>query len=274
MTRHPPDPLPETAGDLPLLSAFLAVHAQGAPVPAALYARGEALHRRLAERPPAGAEWGRFLVALGELAAEAMGDDAAASRHFLAALRSVAAHGDNAVAVAAGYNQGVLQERRGNPGQALAAYRAAAEQGFRLGAITAATLHAAIAAVRLGFAAHGRLDDGTARLLKQAWLGWCLLADRGSEPVPPALASELGRTLAAFLLPEDDPAALVPRWRRWPPHAIAVADADGEWRDDDARCLRQLHACAVAAAGEHLADEGGDPAAAYRRLAGEAAADE
>ncbi|MBA3685592.1 MAG: hypothetical protein H0W72_10185, partial [Planctomycetes bacterium] len=117
------DSVPDAPADQ-LLTAFLKVHARGDVPGAVLYARGEALHRRLASTPPDSADWGRFLVALGELAAEGLQDDRAASRWFLAALESVRQHGDSEVGTTAGYDQGVLHERRGNPQRAAAAYHA------------------------------------------------------------------------------------------------------------------------------------------------------
>ena len=113
---HNPAVLPD-ADPAPLLDAFLAAHAQGG-VATVLYARGEELHRRLANDPPALPAWGRFLVAMGELAAERFDDPTTASRYFLAALQGVDRHGDHEAAVTAGYDQGVLAERLGRGPQA------------------------------------------------------------------------------------------------------------------------------------------------------------
>ena len=252
-----PEPAP---GDL--LAAFLQAHAQRPAVPAALFARGQELHRSLAGDPPRDGAWGRFLVAMGELAAEALDDPGAASRFFLAALQGAESHGDHQAAVTAGYNQGVLLERRGSHALALAAYRAAAGEGFRLGVLAASTLRAAGAAVRLQFAAQGELSDGA--LAKQAWLGWLWL--RASDPgqLDAELDDLLGLQLCALLLPEDDPGALAARWRAWPPGRLLTPA--GWWQDGDPGCLELLFAAAAQAADRHLADEGGEPGAPYRLL--------
>jgi hypothetical protein len=247
-----------------LLDAFLAVHAQKSAVPAALFARGEELYRRLSPEPPAIPAWGRFLVALGHLAAEACDDPGAASRYFLAALKGVDRHGDLEAAVTAGYDQGVLLERDGRLAHARAAYRAAAGEGFRLRAIVGNTLRSALGLARLRFAEDGQLDDEAAAAAKRAWLGWLWLRLRAPEQLDRELISELGRTLAALLLPEDDPTELAPRWRAWPPPLIATPD--GQWRDDDPACLRELFAAAAEAADEHLRDEGAEPGAPYRMM--------
>ncbi|MBA3686419.1 MAG: hypothetical protein H0W72_14435, partial [Planctomycetes bacterium] len=81
--------------------------------------------------------------------------------------------------------------------------------------------------------------------------------------LPADVDDACGRLLAALLLPEDDPTTLAARWRAWPPHH---ADADPAWLDGDPRCLGELYRAAAQAAQAHLADEGGDPAAPYRRL--------
>jgi hypothetical protein len=253
------------AGDL--LEAFLAAHAQGGAMPAALYARGEELHRRLAADPPALPAWGRFLVAMGELAAERLDDATAASGYFLAALRGADRHGDHEAAVTAGYDQGVLNERRGNALHARAAYRAAAGEGFRLGAIAPNTLRAAAAAVRLHFAEHGHTGEATP-LAKQAWLGWLWLRRHHPERLDDALVEELGRQLCALLLPEDDPGRLAAAWRAWAPAQIATGE--GWWRDGESACLDELFAAAAEAADRHLGDEGGEPGAPYRLLRGAA----
>jgi hypothetical protein len=256
--------LPDAPPDQ-LLASFLTAHSQVGAVPAVLFARGEELYGRLAGDPPPIPAWGRFLVALGELAAERMDDAPAASRYFLAALQGVARHGDHEAAVTAGYNQGVLQERRQQLTHARAAYRAAASEGFRLGAVGANTLRAAVAAVRLFFAAYGEPGEA-APLAKQAWLGWLWL--RRHDPrqlADEALVAELGRQLCALLLPEDDPAALAAAWRAWPPHALRLPDG-GAWPDHHPDCLDELFAAAAESADRHLADEGaraGDP---YRLL--------
>lgn len=248
-----------------LLEAFLAAHAQGHGVPAALYARGQELHRRLTDAPPAVPAWGRFLVALGHLAAEAVDDAPAASRYFLQALTGVERHGDLEAAVAAGYDQGVLQERRGMQAHARAAYRAAAGEGFRLRVLQPTTVRSALGLVRLRFAADGELDAESAGFAKRAWLAWTWMRAHAPQRLDADLRSELGRTLAALLLPEEDPAELAARWRAWPPAAIETPD--GPWRDHDPRCLAELFAAAAEAADEHLADEGPAPGAPYRLLA-------
>lgn len=250
-----PDATPQA-----LLDAFLVVHASRPAAPAALYARGEVLLQRLSASPPAVPAWGRFLVAMGHLAADHLGDPESASRHFLTALRGAEHHGDHEAAVAAGHDQGVLQERRGALHLAAIAYRAAASEGFRLGVIAPATLAAAAGAVRLHFQASGELDAEHRRLLKLAWLAW-LAPETVAEP---DTAMELGRDLCAFLLPEDDPSALAERWRNWPPHQLPAGAVI--WRDGDPACLVALYAAAAAAADIHLADEGGDPAGPYRLL--------
>lgn len=246
------------------LDAFLAAHAQQQTVPVHLYAQGEALHQRLSSAPPALPAWGRFLVAMGELASTHLGDDAAASRYFLAALTGAARHGDHEAAVTAGYDQGVLQERRGAVAMALAAYRAAATEGFRLGVLVPNTLRAAAAAVRLGYASTGTLEPRDAALAKSAWLGWTWLRHHTPDRLDAPLMTELGRQLCAFLLPEDDPAQLTTAWRAWPPHALGTGD--GDWRDDQPQTLIGLFAIAAHSADQHLRDEGADPGAPYRLL--------
>ena len=247
-----------------LLESFLQVHAQHSAMPLQLYTRGEELYLRLSATPPAVPQWGRFLVALGTLAANELEDAGAASRYFLQCLQGAERHGDHEAAVTAGYNQGVLQERRRNPSQARAAYRAAASEGFRLQTITANTLRAAAGAVRLHFAEYETLDATHLTLAKQAWLGWLWLRITSPEQVDRELARELGRQLCAFLLPEDDPGELAPRWRAWAPSSITTAN--GIWQDGQAACLRELMAVAAEAAAEHLGDEGPDPAAPYRLM--------
>lgn len=247
-----------------LLEAFLRVHAQESSVPAALYAHGVQLHGRLLAAPPAIPAWGRFLIVLGELAADHLHDDHSASRHFLAALESVRVHGDGTVAVVAGYNQAVLHERRGDTARALIAYRTAAGLGFDLGINEPALLRAGEGAVRLSFAHHQRLLSEDRLLLKRVWLAWLWTHVQPGAQRQAELDAQLGRTLAAFLLPEDEPARLAADWRAWAPAAIAAPD--GEWRDDHPTCLIALFAAAAAAADAHLTDEGGDPGMPYRLL--------
>ena len=252
------------ADPLDLLDAFLLAHAKVEAVPAMLYVRGEELYQRLAAAPPAHPAWGRFLVAMGQLAADTMDDSAAASRYFLQALQGVARHGDHEAAVTAGYNQGVLQERRRHLAHALAAYRAAASEGFRCGAVNANTLRAATAAVRLRFAEDGELGD-VAPLAKQAWLGWLWLRLQDPAQLDDALVEELSRQLAALLLPEDDPGLLMVAWRSWAPTHVALPDG-GAWTDADLQCRDELFAAAAESADQHLADESPDPGAPYRLL--------
>jgi hypothetical protein len=259
----PPPMLPD-ADPLALLEAFLLAHAKVEAVPAMLFTRGEELYQRLAAQPPAHPSWGRFLVAMGQLAADAMDDSAAASRYFLQALQGVAKHGDHEAAVTAGYNQGVLQERRRHLAHALAAYRAAATEGFRCGAITANTLRSAAAAVRLRFAEDGELGD-LAPLAKHAWLGWLWLRRHDAAQLDDELVEELSRQLAALLLPEDDPGLLMARWRSWSPSQVPLPDG-GTWSDGAADCRDELFAAAAEAADRHLSDEGPEPGAPYRLL--------
>ncbi len=259
---HNPAVLPD-ADPAHLLDAFLAAHAQGG-VATVLYARGEELHRRLANDPPCLPAWGRFLVAMGELAAERFDDPTTASRYFLAALQGVDRHGDHEAAVTAGYDQGVLAERLGRGPQARAAYRAAANEGFRVGCLTANTVRSAAAAVRLHFAEYGDLRE-VAALAKRAWLGWLWLRMNNPTAIDAELERELGRQLAALLLPEDDPALLAAAWRAWLPGALALPDGS-RWTDDDPRCLDALFAVAAEAADRHLSDEGPEPGAPYRLL--------
>jgi hypothetical protein len=252
------------SGVIAQLDAFLAAHASTIALAPVLYARGEALWDQLRASPPDDARWGRFLAAMGEVAAERLGDDRAAAAWFRRCLDAEPAHRDAEACVAAGHGQAVLWERAGEALRALPAYRAAASEGLRCAAIAPVTVRAACSAVRLGFDRTGRLDEGDARLAKQAWLAWTWLAERR----PDALASvgdDPGRLLCALLLPEDDPAALAGRWRSWPPHAIDAPD--GAWRDGDRACLRGLFTLAAAAADRHLADEGPEPGAPYRLLA-------
>ena len=117
--------LPE-APPATLLTAFLRAHAQRESVAAVLFAQGEDLYRRLSPSPPPIPEWGRFLVALGQLAADA-DDLQVASGYFMRAVRDAELHGDYEAALTAGYDQGVLFEARERPTHARAAYRAAAQ---------------------------------------------------------------------------------------------------------------------------------------------------
>ncbi len=176
--------------------------------------------------------------------------------------RAPSSHGDYQAAVTAGYNQGVLLERRGSAALALAAYRAAAGAGFRLGVLAANTLRAAGAAVRLHFSEHGALGDPA--LAKQAWCGWLWLRLHDPGQIDAELADLLGLQLCALLLPEDDPGALAERWRGWPPNRLLTPA--GWWEDGGPGCLAELFAAAAEAADRHLADEGGEPGAPYRLL--------
>ncbi|MFM2089774.1 MAG: hypothetical protein RLZZ127_263 [Planctomycetota bacterium] len=244
------------ADPVALCEAFLKAHAQGG-LPTVLIPRGEELLARLDADPPADPAWGRFLVALGQARAEA-GDDEGASRVFLRALRDLPRHGDGEAAVTAGYDQGVLQERRGRGALALAAYRTAAREGFRTGVVTANTVRCAVRAVDLGFAEADSLTDGDARLAKQAWLAWLVIDREDPARIEGPLREDLQRQLCALLLPED-PARLAEAWRTWPPHDLAGA-GDGEpW------LLAALFAAAADAADRFLADDGGG--APYRILA-------
>lgn len=236
------------ADPVALCEAFLRAHAQGG-LPAVLIARGEDLLQRLDPAPPANPVWGRFLVALGQVRSDA-GDAEGASRCFLRALRDLPRHGDGEAAVTAGYNQGVLQQRRGRATMALAAYRTAAREGFRVGVITANTVRCAVQAVDLGFAESGDLSDGDAALAKQAWMAWLVLERDQPETLDAPLRADLQRQLCALLLPEN-PGELAGRWREWPPANMASHD-DGEgWM------LTALFAAAADAADRYLADDGG-----------------
>ena len=252
------------ADPIALLEAFLLVHASTEAVPMVVFTRGEELYHRLASAPPAHPAWGRFLVALGQTAADHLDDGAAASRYFLQALQGVTQHGDHEAAVTAGYNQGVLQERRRRDAHALSAYKAAALAGFRCGAINANTLRAATAAVRLRFAEDGSLGE-CAPFAKQAWLGWLFLRQHQPDRIDPALHADCCRQLAAFLLPEDDPGLLMEAWRNWEPHSISLSDGSS-WIDDTPHCRIALCEAAAIAADEFLHDEGANPGAPYRLL--------
>ncbi len=240
------------------IAAFLRAHASDTAVATVLYAGGEGLWDVHRASPPPGPDWGRFLVAMGEVAAERLGDEAAAARWFRRCLDAEPVHRDVESCVAAGYGQGVLWERAGDPTRALPAYRAAAAEGFRCVSITPATLRSANAAVRLGFQRADALGDADAILAKQAWLGWTWLHRHDPASLDPALTSELGRQLCAFLLPED-PTRLAAAWRAWAPHVL------GDWHDSDPTCLRAVFQLAGQAADQHLADEGGGEP--YRQLA-------
>jgi len=200
---------------------------------------------------------------MGEVAAERLGDDAAAARWFRRCLDAESVHHDVEACVAAGHGQGVLWERAGELARALPAYRAAAAEGFRCTSVSPPTLRAAVAAVRLGFQRAEALSDADAGLAKQSWLGWTWLHLHEPDAIDEALARELGRQICSFLLPEDDPTGLAATWRNWPPHAL------GAWRDSDPACLRALFQLAATAADQHLADEGGGES--YRLLAAAAA---
>lgn len=250
------------------LDAFLQAHASDTAVAATLYAGGESLYARTAD-PPADPRWGRFLVAMGEVAAERLGDDVAAATWFRRCLDAEERHRDAEACVAAGYGQGVLWERAGEPARALPAYRAAAAEGLRCAVIAPATLRAAAAALRLAFQRAERLAGDDAALAKRMWLGWTWLHVHDPQACDPVLDEEIGRQLCAFLLPEDDPARLAGLWRGWAPHAIETPR--GAWRDGDPRCLNALFTLAAGAADRFLADEGPVPGMPYRLLA-EAAA--
>lgn len=241
------------------LDAFLAAHASATALATQLYAGGERLWEQLRAAPPADPRWGRFLVAMGEVAAERLGDDAAAAGWFRRCLDAEPLHREAEACVAAGHGQGVLWERAGDPARALPAYRAAAAEGFRLGVVRPATLRAAAAAVRLAFARAQRLTEADLVLAKQAVLGWTWLLVHEPAAIDAMLADELGRQLCAFILP-DDPTRLAAVWRSLPPQAL------GDWRGDDPRCLRALFTVAASAADRFLADEGGGDG--YRLLAG------
>jgi hypothetical protein len=144
----------------------------------------------------------------------------------------------------------------------MAAYRAAAREGFRLGVVAANTLRAAAAAVRLHFAEHGELAD--AALAKQAWFGWLYLRLNDPGQIDDALRDILGLQMCALLLPEDDPGTLAEHWRRWPPHRLLTPE--GWWEDGAPVCLEELFATAAEAADRHLVDEGAEPGAPYRML--------
>ncbi len=241
------------------IEAFLRAHASDTAIATVLYAGGERLWEEHRLAPPADPRWGRFLVAMGEVAAERLGDAAAAARWFRRCLDAEAVHHDVEACVAAGHGQGVLWERAGDTGRALPAYRTAASEGFRCAVVTPVTLRAATAAVRLGFQRAETIARDDAVLAKQAWLGWTWLQRHDPASLDPALVEELARQMCAFLLPEDDPAGLAGRWRRWPPHVL------GDWRDGDMRCLLTLFQLAAEAGDRFLSDEGGGTP--YRLLA-------
>jgi hypothetical protein len=241
------------------LDAFLRAHAQRETVAVALYAAGDALFQRLSGSPPADPRWGRFLVAMGEVAAERLDDGDAAARWFRRCLDQESVHRDAEACVAAGFGQGVLWERAADLGRALPTYRAAAAEGLRCLVMRPATVRAASAAVRLGFERAGALQPGDAALAKQAWLVLTWLHHNEPAAIDEVLIEEAGRQLCAFLLPEDDPTRLAALWRAWTPHAV------GDWTDGSPACLAALFAIAARAADRHLPDEGGG--AAYRLLA-------
>lgn len=229
-----------------VLNAFLSVHAQGAPVPPALYAQGEAVWRDLRETPPPGPVWGRFLVAMGELAADHVHDARAAFTLLHAALERAQATADAEVGAAAAFNLGVLAERKQDLARARLIYREGAEAVARHGTWTAPALRCVERLVSVALHLEDRLSKAEQTLLKQAWLAWFA----GVDDVDAELDSRLLRTLAACLLPEDDPTALAERWRAWPPHAL-----DDQRRDDAPTCLLALYAAAIRAAEMHLSDE-------------------
>ncbi len=247
-----------------LLEAFLTAHAAQNAVPMVLFPRGEELYHRLCDAPPAHPAWGRFLVALGQLAANELDDTAAASRYFLQALQGVEHHGDHESAVTAGFNQGVLMERRRRDAHALAAYKAAAVSGFRCGSITANTIRSAIAAVRLRFAEDEQLGD-CAELAKQAWLAWLYLRSSNPSMIDEELHADCCRQMAALLLPEDNPGLLMEAWRHWPPASI-LCDNGHEIKDTDVMCRDALFTAAAEAAELYLQDEGSYPGAPYLLL--------
>jgi hypothetical protein len=246
------------------LTAFLRAHSLPQAVPAVLLAEGETLYRRCDPAPPPSPLWGRFLVALGQLAAESVDDPVTASRYFLRAVADLPRHGDAEAATTAGYNQGVLFERSDRRMHAQAAYRAAAELGLGHPPPTANALRAAMACVRLVMAADGALDAAASSVLKRAWLVWLELRRERSPALDDALAEELGRTLCAFLLPEDDPLGLAPAWLAWPPAQCACLPGSPD--HGDARILEQLFAASAEAADRHLGEEGADPGRPYRLL--------
>ncbi len=245
------------------LGAFLRAHALPQAVPAVLMAEGEALYRRCAPHPPAIPQWGRFLVALGQLAAEAMDDANAAGRYFLRAVADYPRHGDAEAAITAGYDQGVLFERAGRQVHAIAAYQAAADLGLQHPPPTANALRPAMAQVRLNMATSGELDPGSRANLKRAWLAWLALRQERT-PLDAELVAELERSLCAFLLPEDDPLSLAAVWQAWPPSSCPALP--GSLHDGSAAMLAQLYAASAEAAEAHLADEGPDPGRPYRLL--------
>ncbi len=228
----------------------------GAPVPVALYAQGETVWRDLRESPPAGAAWGRFLVAMGELAADHVHDARAAFTLLHAALERAQATADAEVGAAAAFNLGVLAERKQDLARARQIYREGAEAVARHGTWTAPALRCVERLVSVALHLDDQLSRPEQALLKQAWLAWFA----GVDGVNAELDDRLLRTVAACLLPEDDPAALAERWRTWPPHVL-----DDQFRDDTPACLLALYAAAIRAAESHLSDE---PAAAepYRVL--------
>lgn len=244
------------------LTAFLTVHAQGAPLPVALYGKGEVLWRDLRETPPPGPLWGRFLVALGELAAEHVHDERAAFGHFQAALAHAQATSDAEVGAAAAFNLGVMAERKQDLPRAHRIYLEATAAVARHGTWSAPALRCAEGLARLAIDRTDTLDPTTeAPLLKQAWLAWL---QGPIEGIDADLDDRLTRTIAALLLPEDDPTQLAARWRAWPPHAL------GPYRDDSPECLLALYDAAIRAAERHLVDED-DAAAPYRALRAAAA---
>lgn len=220
------------------LQAFLTVHAQGAPLPAALYAKGEVVWRDLRDQPPAGPDWGRFLVAMGQLAADHLHDERAAFSWFRSALEHTRHHGDAEVVCAATYDLAVLLERKGNLDQARSACRQAAQQAAGADTWSAATLRCIESLVRIGVESGAEPEAGDLGLLKQAWAVW-LGGD--VDGIDADLATRLRRTLAAFLV-TDDPTLLLERWLSWEPTGISIPP------------MALITACADAVR-EHCADE-------------------
>lgn len=253
------------ADPLALLTAFLTVHAQGAPLPAALYAKGDALWQDLREHPPVSPLWGRFLVAMGELAINHLEDGRAAFGFFQSALLSVRDHGDAEVGATAGYNLAAMTERRGDSAKARTAYRETAHSASQAGSWCLAAIAASEAAARLAIERDDALVPEEAGLLKQAWMAWFSGPPSGTGPALPAdLTDRLQRSLAALLLPEDDPSLLAEHWCRWPPHTCHLGDTT--LHDHDPALITALYNQAILAAENYLHDEPSNSPAAYRLL--------
>lgn len=231
---------------LDLLDAFLAAHAGGLAVPIDLYLRGQGLHDHLTNRPPGDPRWGRFLVALGTLAAEHLADNGAAEAHFRRALADLPYHGDGESAITAGYDLGVLRRRAGDAIGARQAWMAAARAGLRQGVLCANLLRAALAALDMALDDGHDPDPDTRALAKQTWLAWLWLRRQADDAsIDSGLADGLRRTLAVLLLPED-PLTLAASWRTWMP--ALVPTPTGVWRDSDPSCLAELFSAAAEAA--------------------------